>query len=57
MRATADPREDYIIKKEIYETQIKDKYDVLFCLDDRKQVTQMWREQGLVCLQCEFGEY
>ena len=57
MRATGDHREDYIIKKEIYETQIKDKYDVLFCLDDRRQVTQMWREQGLVCLQCEFGEY
>jgi hypothetical protein len=26
-------------------------------IEDRKSVTDMWREQGLVCLQCAEGEF
>ena len=33
-----------------------DKASVLFCVDDRKRVVDMWREEGLVCLQCDDWE-
>lgn len=57
MRKEKDNRKDSIVKKEIYETHIKDKYDVLFCIDDRQQVVDTWRELGLVCLQCAPGNF
>jgi hypothetical protein len=55
MRKEGDFRQDYIVKKEIYDRDIREAYKILFCIDDRKQVTDMWREQGLVCLQCADG--
>lgn len=57
MRETADRREDSIVKKEIYEREIKDKYNVLFVLDDRNRVVDMWRSLGLKCLQVEEGYF
>ena len=56
-RETKDYRKDYIIKKEIYERDILKKYNVLFVVDDRESVVKMWRGRGLVCLQCDFGEF
>jgi len=44
-------------KKYIYEKQIKDKYQVLFVVDDRQDVVKMWRKLGIVCLQCDEGSY
>ena len=52
-----DSRKDSIVKQEIYEMCIKDKYNVLFVLDDRDQVVNMWREQGLKCLQVAEGNF
>ena len=43
MRATDDNRKDSIVKRELYEEYVLGKYDVLFILDDRKQVVDMWR--------------
>lgn len=57
MRKTGDMRQDTIIKKEIYDEYIKNKYNVLFVLDDRDRVVKMWREQGLVCLQVAEGNF
>jgi len=57
MRKTNDFRQDYIVKKELYEKHVKGKFDVLFAIDDRQQVVDMWREQGLVCLQCDKGDF
>ena len=57
MRKTGDFRKDAIVKKEIYENYIKPKYDVLFCLDDRNQVVDMWRENGVKCLQVQDGDF
>lgn len=48
---------DETIKKELYETRIKEKYDVLFVIDDRSKVVRNWRELGLVCLQPYPGDY
>lgn len=57
MRSTGDFRKDYIIKKEIYEKEIKPKYEVLFVLEDRDQAVKMWREEGLTCLQVAPGNF
>ena len=57
MRPTGDHREDSIVKKEIYEREIKDRYNVQFVLDDRRRVVDMWREQGLTVLQVDDGEF
>lgn len=57
LRKDNDFRKDSEIKKEIYLEKIKDNFDILFVLDDRKQVVDMWRSLGLVSLQCDVGEF
>ena len=57
MRPSKDYRPDTDIKREIYERHIKDKYDVLLCIDDRQSVVDLWRSLGLVCLQCAKGDF
>lgn len=57
MRAGDDSRKDVVVKQEIYETYIKDQYNVLFVLDDRDQVVDFWRSIGLTCLQVAEGDF
>lgn len=57
MRNHNDCRPDEVIKKEIYDKHIKDKYDVEFVLDDRNKVVKMWRGIGLKCLQVAEGDF
>lgn len=57
MRPQFDFRKDTIVKREMYEQKIKGKYDVLFVLEDRAQVVEMWRELGLTCLQVDYGNF
>lgn len=49
-RADNDNRKDVIIKKEIYDNEIKGVYNVIFIIDDRKQVKRMWVQEGLFVL-------
>ena len=54
MRRTGDYRFDDVVKCEIYEREIRDKFEVLFCIDDKTSVVRMYREEfGLTVLQCE----
>lgn len=60
MRKNDDHRPDYVIKKEIYETQIKPnlKNDCIAgVFEDRKQCVDMWRSLGLICYQVADGNY
>ncbi len=57
MRKSRDTRKDAIIKKELYETHVLNKYEVLLVLDDRDQVVKMWRELGLTCFQVAYGDF
>jgi hypothetical protein len=57
MRKEGDFRRDSIVKQEIYEQHIKDKYVVEFVLDDRDLVVSKWRELGLKCLQVQPGAF
>ena len=55
MRAPDDSRKDSVIKEELFNEHIKDKYNVAFIVDDRKQVVDLWRSLGITCLQCAPG--
>lgn len=57
MRKSGDHRDDRIVKKEIYESTIKPRYNVRFVLDDRDKVVKMWREEGLKVLQVAEGDF
>ena len=48
---------DVIIKREIFDKYIRDKYNVLYVLDDRNQVVNQWRAMGLKCLQVAEGDF
>ena len=57
MRADGDFRSDHIIKEEILKKlQAKGK-EILFTVDDRQQVVDMWRRNGIACLQCDVGDF
>jgi predicted kinase len=58
MRRSGDFRKDSIIKEEIYDNHIKNKYNVLLVLDDRTSVVNLWREKlGLTCFQVAPGDF
>jgi predicted kinase len=58
MRKSQDSRKDSIIKTEIYNDFIKDKYFVEFALDDRNQVVDTWRNDlKLPCFQVYYGDF
>jgi hypothetical protein len=58
MRNDTDWSKDRLAKMNMYNEHIKDKYEVLFVLDDRNQVVDMWREDlGLTCLQVAPGNF
>ncbi|PIK14401.1 HAD family acid phosphatase [Halobacteriovorax sp. JY17] len=56
-RSEKDYRDDAIVKKELFERHIQGKHSPLFVVDDRKKVVSMWRDLGLVCLQCDWGDF
>ena len=56
MRQDGDFRRDDIVKQEILDKYI-DKDRVLFVLDDRDQVVDMWRRNGLTCFQVAEGDF
>lgn len=57
MRKNGDFRDDAIIKEEIYKAEIEPYYDIIFVLDDRKKVVDMWRGLGLTVLHCADGDF
>lgn len=44
MRATGDYRQDAIVKTELFDNHIRDRFNVLGVFDDRPQVCRMWRQ-------------
>ena len=55
LRKEHDRRSDTVVKREILATL--DKNRILFVVEDRSRVVEMWRSEGLVCLQCAPGEF
>lgn len=56
-RAAGDRRPDNVVKREIYENQIKPHYNVVGVFEDRDRVVKMWREIGLTCFQVAEGDF
>jgi len=56
MRPTKDYRSDVEIKREIIEKYIQPA-EILFVLDDREKVVDLWRSMGYKCLQVQKGDY
>jgi phosphoglycolate phosphatase-like HAD superfamily hydrolase len=55
LRRNGDRRSDTIAKREMLEGL--DRATILFVVEDRASVVEMWRAEGLVCLQCSPGEF
>jgi predicted kinase len=57
MRETGDRRPDNIVKQDLYDQNIKGKYNVMCVFDDRDQVVRMWRDNGLTVFQVAEGNF
>lgn len=57
MRKTGDQRKDSIVKIELFDEFVRDRFFVDFVLDDRQQVVDAWRSIGLRCLQVAPGNF
>ena len=55
MRRDGDMRDDTVVKKEIYDSYIKDNYHVEAVFDDRVKVVRMWESLGLFVFNCNQG--
>ena len=53
MRDEGDFRDDVEVKQEILDERLPDSESILFALDDRSDIAEMWRENGIPCLQTE----
>lgn len=47
MRKGGDQRRDDVVKREMFEQSIEPHFDVLFAIDDRPMVCQLWRDLGV----------
>lgn len=58
MRAAGDMRPDYLVKRELFDTHIRDRFYPWLVVDDRDQVVRMWRDElGLVVWQVADGDF
>lgn len=58
IRPEGNMQKDSIIKKQMFEDNIRGRYYVEFVVDDRNQVVDMWRKElGLTCLQADYGDF
>lgn len=58
IRDAGSNEKDSIIKRRIFDENIRGKFNVHWVVDDRNQVVDMWRnEVGLTVLQCNEGDF
>jgi predicted kinase len=57
MRDEGNNEKDAIVKRRMFEKNVRGKYFVEYVLDDRNQVVEMWRAMGLTCLQVAEGDF
>jgi predicted kinase len=57
MRKEKDNRSDVVVKGELFNAYIKDKYNPLFVIDDRKCMVEMWVNMGLFCFDVSQDPY
>jgi hypothetical protein len=57
MRITGDTRKDSIVKREIFDADVRHRWNVIAVFDDRNQVVRMWRDLGLTVFQVADGNF
>lgn len=57
MRRFGDDRQDAVVKREIFEREVRDRFRVVGVFDDRMQVVRMWRALGLTVFQVAEGDF
>lgn len=57
MRPSNDFRPDTEIKQEILDQLRREGKEISFVVDDRNSVVDMWRSNGITCLQCAKGNF
>lgn len=57
MRPEGDSRKDSVVKREIFDSEIRDRWRVVGVFDDRAQVVRMWRALGLTVFQVAEGDF
>lgn len=57
MREDKDSRPDSAVKQDILNQLKNEGKKILFVVDDRQFVVDMWRNNGITCLQCKKGDY
>lgn len=57
MRPNDDRRKDSVVKQEIFNLYIRNKYNVSFVLEDRTRNVVMFRDLGLTCMQVAEGDF
>jgi phosphoglycolate phosphatase-like HAD superfamily hydrolase len=57
MRPNGDFRPDYEVKEDMLRDMQIGRDNILFVVDDRDSVVEMWRRNGLTVLQCAKGDF
>lgn len=57
MRADDDSRRDTVVKEEIFERHVRNRWRVVGVFDDRQAVVRMWRALGLTVFQVAEGDF
>jgi predicted kinase len=57
MRPEGDSRKDSIVKREIFDQQVRERWRIVGVFDDRQQVVRMWRQLGLTVFQVAEGDF
>lgn len=57
MREHDSRRADHLVKADLFDKHVRERWDVVGVLDDRTQVVRMWRSMGLTCLQVADGDF
>lgn len=57
MRDRHDFSQDYMVKEKILNKIRSRGEEIAFVVDDRQQVVDMWRRNGITCLQCDYGDF
>jgi phosphoglycolate phosphatase-like HAD superfamily hydrolase len=57
MRKAGDRRADYLAKEDMLKQILSDGYKPTMVFDDRTQVVEMWRRNGIRCLQVAKGDF
>ncbi|MEU8777614.1 RNA ligase [Streptomyces sp. NPDC048606] len=57
MRAAGDTRRDDVVKAELFDAHVRDRFAVRVSLDDRDRVVAVWRRMGLPTWQVNYGDF